>query len=318
MEWILMWWLQIITYLFICMAFPSHPSPWSLCGWCRIIQLLFFSSLSLLYGISFVEEKYRREKSPPQRECFEKLEVLKSGVGWKKNKGKISLKCENDLETDPKYFIGAKPSTMMDLWNNSSQPTATRWNWSPSRLHEAGLMVPSLAGPQNSPCTRSQTDGSVCRSMESSVSVFFPVGLSSVSVPGHTGWILHQPSIGFPCLQDGRSNLNSVMRSISFPSGSNPNAWVSHKRPLLDWFLPLSSLLWFPLYSSNKKHMLVRRGHAETHNKISMAYGNDDLRLDYATCSLSVGWTPALCFSLTSKGSQSLYQLHHHCPASRY
>lgn len=72
------------------------------------------------------EKKYRREKSPPQLECFEKLEVLKSGLGWKKNKRKISLKCENDLEMDPKYFIGAKPSTLMDLWNNSSQPVATR------------------------------------------------------------------------------------------------------------------------------------------------------------------------------------------------
>lgn len=305
-------------HLSICMAFPSHPSFSSLCGWCGIIQSLVFPLCLFFMAYHLWRKKYRMEKSPPLREHFEKLEVLKSGVGWKKNKRKISLKCENGLETDPKYFTGAKPSTMMDLWNNSSQPTATRWSWRHSRLHEARLMGPSLAGPQNSPCTRSHTDHSVCRSMESSMSASFLFGLSSVPVPGRTGWIFHQLSVGFPCLRDGLSNLNGVVRSISFPSGSNPNAWVSHKRPLLNWFLLLSSLLWFPLYSSNKKHMLVRRGHAETHNKISMTYGNHDLCLDYAMCSLSVGWAPALCLSLTSWGSRSLYRLHQHCPTSSY
>lgn len=83
--------------------------------------LAFLPPLSLFFMTYHLwGKKYRREKSLIQLECFEKLEVLKSGLGWKKTQE------EYDLDTNPKFFIGAKPSTMIGLWDNSSQPTATR------------------------------------------------------------------------------------------------------------------------------------------------------------------------------------------------
>lgn len=248
MEWILMWWLQIITYLFAWLSLATLVPDLLSVDDAELSNHWFFLFVSSLWHIICGRKKYRREHSPPQLERFEKLEVLKSGLGWKKNKRKISLKCENDLETDPKCFTGAKASTMMDLWNDASQPTATGWNWSHSRSHEARLMVPSLAWPQNRIClipyTWNQTDCSVCRLMENSMFAFL-FGLSLVSVPGHIVWILHQPPVfALPASRMAcQIWTNGVMRSISSPSGSNPNAWVSHKRPLLNWLLPLSSLL---------------------------------------------------------------------------
>lgn len=75
----------------ICMAFFIQPSPWfPFCGWYRIIQTVtvVFLFISSSWHVICREKSTGGKKSPPQLECFEKLEVLRSALGQKKNKKK--------------------------------------------------------------------------------------------------------------------------------------------------------------------------------------------------------------------------------------
>lgn len=125
----------------------------------------FFFFVSSL-ATSFMGKNYRRKKISTSSRVLENLQVL----GWKKNKRKMTLKMDSE------YFIG--PCHLPHLWNNSLQPTATKWNWSHSRLQEAMLMVPSHR-PQKSPSYAGWW-GTACQPFYLS----FPASLCSVSLPG--------------------------------------------------------------------------------------------------------------------------------------
>lgn len=125
---------------FICVAFPVHLSPNN-----AHMQSPYpnnhcvFIFVSSLWHIICWGKKHQGRKVPTP------VGVLWKVGGFEVWPGLEEKQDEYYLEMDPKDFIGAKPSTTMNRWNNSSQPTATRWTEA-QQIAGAQVKFPSLAG----------------------------------------------------------------------------------------------------------------------------------------------------------------------------
>ena len=128
---------------------PLVPCLWMVQNYLNYHCFFFFFFCLLFYGVSFVGEKSTGRKNP-----HPSWNILKSwsfwGLAWAKRKIR-----KNDLDMwkwplnrSTILFMRAKPSTMMNLWNHASQPTATRWKWSRSKCKRPGWWFPRWLGPQ--------------------------------------------------------------------------------------------------------------------------------------------------------------------------
>ena len=108
----------------------------------------------------------------------------------------MTLRCENDLEVEPEYFLRAKPVVRMDLCNNSLQLMAIA-----QRMHqksEGDCMSIGLLGWTTSGCF-------CCRLLwpYTQLSIY----ASSLPVASLMALLLYQHPSYFPCLQWELLNL---------------------------------------------------------------------------------------------------------------